>query len=142
MSPRGIANRNPGNIRHGEIVWEGQAAAQPDPDFVSFIDPLHGIRALMKNLLTYQKKENLETVQAMIFRWAPPAENDTGSYVRDVCMHIGVKPDDHVDLDIPDFLIRMAQAIARHENGACPDPTLPWWYPEETYEDAAHLALI
>lgn len=141
MTPPGIRNNNPGNIRHSSIVWDGQAAAQPDADFVSFIDPLHGIRALMKDLLSYQKIHNLETVQAMIMRWAPPVENDTGAYVRDVCLHIGVKPDDPIDLDIPDFIIRMAQAIAYHENGHCPDPTLPWWYPEDLYEEAAQLAL-
>lgn len=145
MIPRGVKNNNPGNIRYSKAVWEGLAAAQPDPDFVSFIDPMHGLRALMRNLLTHQRKYNLNSVQSLIgdpkLGWAPPSENDTGAYVRDVCMHVGVKPADFVDLEIPENLIRMAQAIAQQENGHCPDPTLPWWYPEETYEEAARLAL-
>ncbi len=35
----------------------------------------------------------------------------------------------------------MAQAIVRHENGLCQDLKLPWWYPEEIYEEAAAIAL-
>lgn len=141
MSPLGIRLNNPGNIEHSKTVWEGQAPTQPDATFVNFIDPVHGARALMKNLLTHQNRDGLHSVNAQITSWAPPSENDTGAYVRDVCMHIGVKPDDHIDLGVPDTLIRFSQIIARHEQGPCPDPTLPFWYPEEIYEEAARLAL-
>lgn len=139
--PRGIANHNPGNIRRGTSAWQGMSLAQPDPDFISFDTPEYGLRALMKILLTYQDKDDIEHVQGMILRWAPPSENDTGAYVRDVCLHVGVKPDDYISLHVPENLIRMAQAITHHENGNSPDPTLPWWYPDETYETAAAMAL-
>lgn len=141
MMPRGVRLNNPGNIRRNAIAWLGESTLQDDPDFLRFDTAEYGIRALMKILINYQRTEDIEHVQGLISRWAPPSENDTGSYVVDVAAHVGVKPTDYIDVEVPENLIRLAQAIAFHENGKCPDPTLPWWFPDETYETAATLAL-
>lgn len=141
MIPRGIRLQNPGNIRRNHIAWLGESTLQDDPDFLRFTDPEYGIRAIMKILINYQLKEDIEHVQGIISRWAPTNENNTDAYIKDVAAHVGVKPTAYLDVEVPENLIRLAQAIAHHENGKCPDPTLPWWYPDETYEAAAGLAL-
>lgn len=139
--PRGINLNNPGNIDRTQIAWSGMDQTQDDPRFIRFTTPEYGIRALMKILISYQEKYNIDTVSGIINRWAPSAENDTGAYVSDVANRCGVSPTDHFDVSVPDNLIRIAQAIAYHENGACPDDTTPYWYSDDVYEAAAKLAL-
>ena len=142
LDPRGIRNNNPGNIRLSEIVWQGQkSAAQDDPAFVEFISPLYGLRALMKTLLTYHLKYNLNTVQSLINRYAPPYENDTGTYISDVAKTLNVKPTIKIDLTCKPVLMALAQAIIVHENGAPPADRPSGWYAPALYDQAASLVL-
>ncbi len=141
--PRGIRNNNPGNIRLSKVVWQGQAAtaAQTDPDFIVFTAPVYGLRALMKTLLTYHLKYGLDTVRSVINRWAPPVENDTGSYMQDVARRIGVKVDDQIDLCAQKTLVALSQAIVCHENGRPPQGRVAHWYDPSVYAAAAALVL-
>lgn len=119
MRPRGERNNNPGNIRHGE-PWQGLAPVQPDPNFCTFTRPYYGIRALCKTLISYQVRHGKNTVEAILFRWAPPIENDTDAYVEHVAADLGVDP--RAPLDVardPALLARLAKAIITHENGRC-----------------------
>ncbi len=52
--------------------------------FCVFRSPEWGIRALVKIIQTYERKYSLDTVRGIINRWAPPVENDTGSYISQV----------------------------------------------------------
>lgn len=115
--PRGIKNRNPGNIRRSRDRWRGLAAVQSDPDFFVFETPHWGLRALAKILLTYRARYGLGSVRELIGRWAPPNENDTAAYVTAVARHLGIKPDADVPLDLWPSLVT---AIVRHENGRQP----------------------
>lgn len=148
-TPRGIRNYNPGNIRHAKGVrWQGQAAAQTDVEFVQFNGPRWGIRAIARVLITYQDKRRagdgsrIDSVREFIERWAPPFENDTDAYVRQVARAIGVGPDDET-LDVYDFTVMRAlvQAIIRHENGPGPLPG-GYWYGEQVIVDGLALAGI
>lgn len=119
---------------------------QDDPVFIRFDTAVDGLRAGMKVLLNYQRADELEHIQAIITKYAPPVvegkiENDTAAYIADVAQHCGVNPLDYFDIEVPENLIRLAQAIVRHEEGKCPDPTLPFWYPDEVYQEAAEKAL-
>lgn len=116
QAPRGIRNNNPGNIRHGQD-WQGMAPEQTDRDFVQFITPEMGIRALAKVLATYESR-GLRTVRTIISRWAPPEENDTESYIAAVSKEVGVNPDTPLESAL--HLPRLMQAIIRHENGQQP----------------------
>jgi hypothetical protein len=120
--PRGLANRNPGNIRHSDAPWMGQATVQPDPDFVTFTEPLYGIRALARTLLTYQTRHGLKTLREIIDRWAPPSDhNDTLAYLDDVSVRTGLLPDKPLDLaSNPLQLQSLCAAIITHENGRQP----------------------
>lgn len=139
--PRGIRNANPMNLRKGNPDWVGLAPIQSDPDFLVFRDPVWGLRAGMRVLLTYYTKYSLDTVRALINRFAPPSENDTGSYQNAVAREAGVGVDDPVNLPNPIIMARIAKAIVRHENGTPPDDRPPAWFSDAIYAEAANLAL-
>lgn len=120
--PRGLRENNPGNIRHGD-KWQGLAKIQADPSFCTFETPQWGIRALARVLIAYQDKHELDTVERIISRWAPPNENDTGAYVRAVAQSMGVEIDDIIDVYQYDVMNPLVRAIIKHENGEQPYPT-------------------
>lgn len=138
---REIRLNNPGGIVHGPISWRGMSTLQDDPKLVRFERPEDGVHAIMRDLITYQERHNLYNIRDIVTRWAPPHENNTAAYITDVCARMGINPDSHIDLGVPDNLIRLTQAIVHHENGSSPDPTMPFFYPEEVYESEAKLAL-
>ena len=85
---RGIRNNNPLNIRHGKDRWQGARDTQTDRSFVQFESMAYGYRAGWRTLQTYYErfcKQNRSfTVRTIIERWAPPNENDTEAYIRQV----------------------------------------------------------
>ena len=118
MTSRGIRNNNPGNIRHG-INWDGLAEEQTDPEFAQFSAPEMGIRAIFKILKTYDAKYNLNTIDGIIHRWAPPVENNTAAYVAFVESKVGKGKDEvWAEEDYP----VLVQAIIHMENGEQPYP--------------------
>lgn len=117
--PRGLRNHNPGNIRHSRDVWQGEAAVQAGPDFVTFKAPEWGLRAMAKILLNYQRA-GIDTIRKIIARWAPQSENNTAAYVHSVALSVGVDPDTRLDLTNPGLLASVIKAIVRHENGKQP----------------------
>ena len=132
MTPRGIRNNNPGNIRKSRTLWQGETAEQPDPDFVTFVSPAYGIRAIAKILLTYQAA-GLNTVRKIVSRWAPASENNTGAYIADVAHDVGVGPDQLVDLHDQARRVAIMKALVHHEEGVQP-------YPDAEYVAGAKLA--
>lgn len=117
--PRGIRNNNPGNIVLSDIPWLGKTQGEDDR-FETFESAEAGLRALSLNLLNYSRKYNLSTVKDIISRWAPPNENDTGSYVGTVARKLGIDPDAPIDLENSGLLARLTEAIVSHENGMNP----------------------
>lgn len=139
LLPRGIRNNNPGNIRLSAVRWQGQKDAQADTSFVEFKTPLMGLRALMRLLLTYHFKHGLNSVESIINRWAPPHENATDHYIHSVARHLGVARRAQIDLTDADVLIKLAEAITRHENGQAPAGQPAFWYAPSVYAQAAAL---
>lgn len=118
--PRGIRNFNPGNLRKSDDKWQGLAKEQPDKAFFTFKDPVYGIRALARTLITYQDKYNLDTVEDIIHRWAPPNENDTQAYIEAVADHMGVDRDEPIDTHQYEYMLPLLEAVVQHENGIQP----------------------
>ncbi|HEP0973763.1 TPA: hypothetical protein QIY14_000110 [Klebsiella aerogenes] len=118
-SPRGVRNNNPGNLEASSSnPWVGQTGS--DGRFAKFETPEHGIRALGRNLLSYQR-QGIDTVSDIINRWAPPSDNnDTAAYIKSVCAQLGVKADQPLDASNPDTLQALCAAIIKHENGSQP----------------------
>lgn len=130
MTPRGIRNHNPGNIRRTTTRWDGMAVQQNDA-YVQFVSPVWGIRAMAKVLRTYRDKYRLSSVREIVTRWAPASENPTEAYVAAVASALGVKPDEALDLDKQ--LLALIKAIIHHENGVQP-------YPDAVLEHGIRLA--
>ncbi|HBB3567704.1 TPA: hypothetical protein KAD74_002995, partial [Escherichia coli] len=116
---RGIRNNNPGNLEYSKTnPWVGQTG--DDGRFAKFETPEHGIRALGRNLMSYQR-QGIDTVSEIINRWAPPTDkNDTVSYIKAVCEQLGVSADEPLDASNPDTLKALCAAIIHHENGSQP----------------------
>lgn len=134
--PRGIRNNNPGNIRLSATRWQGQRGFQFDPSFVEFTDPVLGLRALMRLLLTYHLKYGLDTVESLINRYAPPHENATDAYAHDVARRLGVGRRERLDLARPGILQELARAITCHENGRPCRGYPVGWYAPDIYQKA------
>lgn len=119
VGPRGVRNNNPGNLEASSSnPWVGQTGS--DGRFAKFETPEHGIRALGRNLLSYQR-QGIDTVSDIINRWAPPSDNnDTSAYIKSVCAQLGVKADQPLDASNPDTLQALCAAIIKHENGSQP----------------------
>jgi hypothetical protein len=124
MTPRGIRNNNPGNIRLSKVKWIGEADDQPDADFVTFSAPEYGIRAICKILLNYQTEHQCKTIRQLISRWAPPEENNTEAYISAVSRACGRSPDEFVSVRVPAVMAPMVETIIRQETGQQPYPPL------------------
>lgn len=111
---RGIRNNNPGNIRIG-INWLGRVIPGQDVSFVEFKTMPLGVRALYIDLIN-KHKSGLNTVQSVIYKYAPPSENLTGAYVAAVAQSMGI-PATQVFSPTAKNLTAFVKAIVRHENG-------------------------
>jgi len=116
--PRGIRNKNPGNIKLG-TNWDGLAAEQTDPTFCIFDEAVMGIRALQRILLTYRFTHKKATIDEIIYRWAPPSENSTDKYVEFVCKKLDKEKDVRLNNSMEDYL-PLVKAIIQMENGMQP----------------------
>lgn len=118
--PRGIRNHNPGNLVRDGTAWKGLSADQSaDPKFCVFVEPVWGVRALAKVLLTYRSKHGLKTVAQLIARYAPPVENNTSAYARAIAQALGKSINELLEMD-EITLVKLVKAIIRHENGQQP----------------------
>lgn len=116
---RGLRNNNPGNIEASQSnPWEGQTGS--DGRFATFATPEHGIRALGKNLLSYQR-QGYDAVSEIVNRYAPASDgNNTDAYIRALCGALGVGANDQLDVSNPKILAALCAGIVKHENGSMP----------------------
>lgn len=114
--PRGIRNNNPGNIEHTDTIkWAGEILP-PDAVYCRFETSFYGIRALAKNLWSYQNKDKCNTLRKIITRHAPPNENDTEAYIEHASQETFVQPDDVFDLNEWVNVFCLIKVIIKHEN--------------------------
>ena len=91
MQPRGIRNCNPLSIRRNPANrWLGLRPVQSDAAFLQFTAMKWGIRAALIIMRNYWKK-GYRTPRQIISRWAPPSENNTDGYVKNVCAMTGLQ---------------------------------------------------
>lgn len=120
MTPRGLRNNNPGNIRNSDATdWKGEIATEKKRDnvFEEFKDMAHGYRALIKLLQNYRRKHGLQTISDFIRRWAPRTENNTSGYITRVCREMQVPTSFVPDIDDKGTMCALAAAISLVENG-------------------------
>jgi hypothetical protein len=118
--PRGLRNNNPTNIRFNKANnWDGQTG-KDSKGFAKFESAHFGIRAGAKLLRNYQSIYNLNTIEDIINRWAPPVENDTGAYIEHVAKVLKTDKTAYLSLLDDNKLIELLQVIIKHENGINP----------------------
>lgn len=99
---RATRNNNPGNLEWGpfarehgathiEVIPEGYISS---PRFAYFPSIELGWKAMRTRLLTGMYKGL--TLRQAIYKWAPPTENDTESYIKYVAHHTGHSEHDYV----------------------------------------------
>ncbi|WP_242501251.1 structural protein [Komagataeibacter xylinus] len=114
--PRGIRNNNPGNLDFAHQPGAHLETGVSNPRFAAFPTMADGIRALREQLLRYGQR-GLTTVAAIISVYAPASENATGAYIDLLCSRMGVQPGTTLDLNDPQTMRQMIDAITLMENG-------------------------
>jgi len=115
---RGIRNNNPGNIKKSNTKWQGKIGE--DGKFEIFDTPENGIRALTRIIKTYNNKYKLNTISGIITKWAPPRENDTKTYIKNVSNRVGINPNDKINVNDKTLMSKLIKAIIQQENGNVP----------------------
>lgn len=120
---RGFRNNNPGNLRPSEDQWQGMLGVDrkgSEAGYLIFDSPESGIRALAKNLLTYQRN-GVNTIEEIISRWAPASDNNnTEAYIKFVSDRLGVPRDATLNVSNPNTMQALVHAIITKENGSVP----------------------
>ena len=120
---RGIRHNNPLNIskvpgthwRAEVLPQRGSGEGAGDRLFVQFESLEYGIRAAFCILETYRRKYKAVCIEDIINRWAPPSENDTEKYIKNVCLWTGLGGLQRLtEEDWPKLVL----AMARQECGA------------------------
>ena len=130
---RGIRNNNPGNLRKTGIPWLGKVVPGTDAAFEQFKTMPYGIRAMLLDIIGKHKR-GLDTIQELIYVWAPPFENDTEGYIKSVSSRTGISKN-VIFSPTKDNFIKIAKAMAGVENG--PDVLL---IPEKDWNEGWRLA--
>jgi len=113
---RGIRNNNPLNIEDRDD-WDGLASESLDPRFATFNDLEHGLRAGARILNTYREDHGVETLSDIVHRWAPPSENDTAAYVKNVADWSGIPINVKLNAGNNGTTKSLLKAMVRQENG-------------------------
>ena len=123
MTPRGITNNNPLNIRRTVTPWVGKVEKPSDPDFEQFVGMAHGLRAAMVNLRTIARRlwgrDKTVSIADVVAVWAPPSENDTYAYARAVASALFIEPDTPLDGVIFDLFPTMMIVVRAMVNVEC-----------------------
>lgn len=118
---RAERNHNPGNIRRCGVRYRGERRPSCDPAFKEFESDEWGYRAMFVLFESYRRRYSIDTLRAIVTRWAPPLENDTEEYVRFVAERAGIDAD--ATLPPRDVRLRaIAEAMSRFERGHEPSP--------------------
>lgn len=117
ITPRGLRNNNPLNIKRNKTKWQGLAEVQDDEVFFTFIAPEWGYRAAIRSLQNYKRVHGLTTIRQWISRWAPPVENDTENYIDFVCSRAGMPENAEPNIENKVVMCNLVAAMSYMENG-------------------------
>lgn len=128
ITPRGIRNNNPLNIRKGSD-WKGERPDQTDKAFEEFTSMEYGIRAgfiiLRKYITGYNGlTQKFNTIEKMISRWAPAVENNTTAYISQVSKMTGIPATLKISFSQRSFMVAIVDAMIFVECGQHVDKQL------------------
>lgn len=146
VKPRGKypgASNNPGNVEKHEIrtdktLFEGEDGGGKRPKrFARFTDPVLGLKAsavvLARKANALAKAGKPFTIANYAPFYAPPGENDTKAYIRNLSAYSGIARDAEIDRRDTKGLARLLRAKVRFETG----PEASNWFTDAEYEEAA-----
>lgn len=120
--PRGYRNNNPLNIRiNNANNWQGKVTPNTDGAFEQFSSMAYGFRAAFVLIRNYINNDGLNTVQAIISKWAPNNENNTAGYISTVCVITGFSPGTIINPYNETQMCKLVFAMAIKENGYAPN---------------------
>jgi len=117
VTPRGIRNNNPLNIRISSNNWLGKDKPSRDSQFETFDTMEHGLRAAFVIIRTYIVKYGLCYVGAVIKRFAPPKENNWICYTSNVCLYSGIDRSARLYFDDKVQMVKLLWAMSIVECG-------------------------
>lgn len=128
ITPRGIRNNNPLNIRKGN-KWKGERPDQTDKAFEEFTSMEYGIRAgfiiLRKYITGYNGlTQKFNTIEKIITRWAPAVENNTAAYISQVSKMTGIPATLKISFAQRSFMVAIVDAMIYVECGQHVDKQL------------------
>lgn len=116
--PRGIRNNNPLNLRISSSAWQGKITPNTDGQFEQFKTLELGIRAAMVNLRTLIRRDHIERMSDIIYKWAPPSDhNDTEKYIERVSEISSIGRSDRILAANRNQICRLLWAMAQVECG-------------------------
>ena len=110
-----MKRNNPFNIRVGNN-WQGEKDV-PEKAFEEFTELDYGLRAGFILLRNYANNYSLTTIEQIVYRFAPPIENNTENYIRVVCKMTGYDRDQELNLWDKGVLLNLAGAMIYMEQG-------------------------
>lgn len=115
--PRGLKNKNPGNIIITPTLYVGEVWPSQDPRFKTFSHIEYGYRAIFKLLRTYISR-GTNTIGKMISTWAPEPEAwKIRAYINNVVQTTGIPENRVISADDWNSLAKIVAAISGFENG-------------------------
>jgi hypothetical protein len=114
--PRGLRNNNPLNLKKTAIKWQNEVVNTLDSVFESFGTLAGGLRAGIRNARTQYNRGN-NTIAKLIYVWAPPSENNTANYIKQVVKATGIQAGQPFAWSDRETVAQIIYAISLHENG-------------------------
>ncbi len=122
--PQGLRLNNPGNLRpDNRYQWQGQigVVSGKHGPFVQFDSFDNGLRAMAKNLKNQYRLHKLNTIGAIIDKWAPGGDgNDPQGYAAYVAEHSGYNVDQVINMTDDSVIVKLLKPMIRMENGQQP----------------------
>jgi hypothetical protein len=126
MPSLGYRNNNPGNLKRdtNSTPYKGEIVPPQTPPFRQFENMLFGYRAMFHLLIIrYIIDWKLNTIEKIIYKYAPPIENDTEAYINYVANRVGISRSKIIHAYDTNTIIALGAAMSRHENGIEPNQT-------------------
>lgn len=120
MTPRGIRNNNPLNIRIGN-AWLGEVPIPTDKEFEQFTSLRWGLRAGFLLLKRYISRYHLNSIRLIVSRWSPSSENNTEEYIKRVSTLTGFDADETIKFESKMQMCALVEAMCLIECGCSVD---------------------
>jgi hypothetical protein len=115
-----FVHNNPGNLMYAKQPGATKGESRGKGNWAKFNTPEEGFNALVDQVKLDQSRDL--TVSEFMNKYAPPSENDTGSYIESFSNELGVKSTDKISSSDP---LSIAKFLAQRESNTEVGDTAP-----------------